>query len=125
MGLGLLARAAETLAHALKLGASLEMARRNLDKVMASRAASIEPDMTEVAGPLPGCSECEAIFVPSPDRPLVCAICGASKRADASLCGVCGAEGVAPIVRTGEGYLPVRCPICRTGTITAKDRARL
>ena len=125
MGLSLLARAAETLAHALKLDASLELTRRNLDKVMAARAASSEPDVTEVSGPLPGCSECEAIFVERPDRPLVCAICGASKTASASLCEVCGADGVAPIVRTGEGYLPVRCPICRTGTITAKDWARL
>lgn len=125
MGLGLLARAAETLAQALKLDPSLEMARRNFDKVMAARAASSDPDMTEVAGPLPGCSDCDAIFVPRPDRPLVCATCGASKTAGATLCEVCGEDGVAPIVRTAEGYLPVRCPICRTGTITAKDRALL
>jgi tetratricopeptide (TPR) repeat protein len=125
MGLGLWARAAETLAHALKLDASLEMARRNFDKVTAARAASSDPDMTDVSGPLPGCSHCDAIFVPHPDRPLVCAICGASKAAVTSLCEICGADGVAPIVRAGEGYLPVRCPICRSGTITAKDRARL
>jgi hypothetical protein len=125
MGLGLLARAAESLSQAVKLDPSLEMAHRNLNTVMAARAASSNPDTTEVSGPLPGCSKCEAIFVPRPDRPLFCAICGGSKIADGTPCEVCDGDGVAPIVRTGEGYLPVRCPICRTGTITAKDRARL
>jgi tetratricopeptide (TPR) repeat protein len=125
MGLGLLARAEETLAHVLELDSSLDMTRSNLGKVIEARARSNEPEMTEVTGPLPGCSECEAIFVQHPDRPWVCANCGASKSAAASLCEICGEDGVTPIVRTEQGYLPARCPICRTGTITAKMRAVL
>ena len=125
MALGLLGRAAETLTQALKLDTSLEMARRNLATVMEARAESNAPDMTEVSGPLPGCSHCEAIFVQRPDRPMICALCGGSKPASASLCEVCGADGVTPIVRSGEAYLPVRCPICRIGTVSAKARAQL
>lgn len=125
MGLSLLAPAAVALEQALRLDATLGPARRNLDKVRAAQAAAGEPGTTEVEGPLPGCSVCDAIFVPRADRPLTCAACGASKPGSAAPCELCGADGVAPIIAMGDGYMPVRCPICRTGTITAKDRARL
>jgi Flp pilus assembly protein TadD len=125
MGLGLLARASETLEHALRIDPTLAMARSNLDKARAVLAASHEPGAIEVEGPLPGCSGCDAIFVPRADRPFICAACGASKRASTSPCELCGTDGVAPILTIGGNYMPVRCPICRTGTVTSKDRARL
>lgn len=125
MGLDLLARASETLEHALRIDATLDMTRRNLDKVRTARAASAQPDISEVSGPLPGCSNCDAIFVQRGDRPFICAACGASKPASPSPCELCGASSVAPIVCVGRSYIPVRCPICRTGMITSKEGARL
>lgn len=125
MGLGLLARAAEELERALSIDAALATAHRNLEKVRAARVASTQPDVTEVKGPLPGCSDCEAIFVPREDRPLTCAACGASIPARAVPCDVCGAEGLSLIHGFEESTVAVRCPICRTGTITSKDHASL
>jgi len=125
MGLGLLLRAAEMLERALSIDAALAIAPRNLEKVRAARAASTKPDVTEVKGPLLGCSECEAIFVPREGRPLICAACGASRPATTMPCGVCGAEGFLPIDGFEKSAVGVRCPICRTGTISSKGRARL
>jgi hypothetical protein len=125
MGLGLLALAAVALEQALCLDATLGPARRNLAKVRAAQAETGDQGISEVAGPLPGCSKCDAIFVPRPGRPLTCAACGASRPGSSAPCEVCGTVGVTPIVATAGGWMPVRCPICRTGTVTAKDRVRL
>jgi tetratricopeptide (TPR) repeat protein len=125
MALGLLMRASETLEHALRLDAAFGPARRNLERVRAERAAAAQADVSEVSGPLPGCSNCDAIFVPHPGRPFFCAACGASKAGSAAPCELCASSGVSPIIRTGRDCLPTRCPICRTGTITSKEKARL
>lgn len=124
MNLSLLARAAEELERALGIDAALATARRNLEKVRAARAASNEDDVTEINGPLPGCSDCEAIFMPRHGRPFTCAACGASRPARVVPCDVCGAE-VSPIAGFEGSSVAVRCPICRTGTITSKDHASL
>jgi tetratricopeptide (TPR) repeat protein len=125
MGLSLLSRAADELERALSIDAALAPARRNLEKVRAAQAASTQPDMTEVKGPLPGCSNCEAIFVPRADRPLICAACGASRPSKVVPCEVCGAEGFCPIFGLEKSTFVVRCPICRTGAITSKEHASL
>jgi hypothetical protein len=125
MALGLLGRASETLDLALRIDANFEMARRNLERVRAPRAVSDQPEISEVSGPLPGCSKCDAIFVQDPDRPLICAKCGASRSGSASQCQTCAAIGIVPIIPEGTDYMPVKCPICRTGTITSKGKARL
>jgi TIR domain len=124
MGLGLLARAEEELDHALRIDATFATARRNLEKVRAERATSSCPDVREVKGPLPGCSVCEAIFVPREDRPLTYAACGASRPAGIAPCDVCGGEGLSLTSFEGGGAA-WRCPICRTGTVTTKGHASL
>ena len=125
MGLALLGPAAAALEQALRLDARLGAASRNLEKVRVARAAAAGPGISEVKGPLPGCSTCDAIFVPREDRPLTCVACGASRPGLLEPCGVCGADGAAAIIATGGGWMPVPCPICRTGTVTAKDHAWL
>jgi tetratricopeptide (TPR) repeat protein len=125
MGLGLLARADDELERALRKDPAMTIARRNLEKVRAERATSQQPDVMEVKGPLPGCSDCEAIFVPRLERPLTCAACGASRQGSLVPCDVCGAEGLLPTRLFEASKIAVRCPICRTGTIISKDSAKL
>lgn len=124
MGLGLLSRAAEELERALAIDPMLAPAHRNLEKVRAAKAGSTQPEVKEVSGPLPGCSDCEAIFVPREDRPFICAACGASQ-VKAVPCDVCGAEGLSLIGVSEGGGVAFLCPICRVGTIVSKDHAGL
>jgi len=125
MGLNLLAPAAAALEQALQLDPTLGAAKRNLDKIRAAQAASGDAGITEVRGPLPGCSGCDAIFVPREGQPLTCAACGASRAGGNAPCELCGTDGIVPIIGLGRGDVPMRCPICRTGAITARGRARL
>jgi tetratricopeptide (TPR) repeat protein len=124
MGLGLFKRAAQSLEQALRLDATLVVAQRNLERTLAELGSTPQSNFTEVDGPLPGCSACAAIFMQPDDRPVLCASCGAS-RPDASPCEICGNDGIAPLVPIATGYLATRCPICRTGTITSRERALL
>ena len=125
MGLGLLSRADEELERALSIEPALAIARRNLEKVRAERATSTRSEPTEINGPLPGCSSCEAIFVPREGRPLTCAACGASRSARVVPCDICGAEGPAPAGAFQGGAVAVRCPICHAGTMTSKRHTSL
>lgn len=125
MGLGLLARADDELELALRIDPAMTTARQNLEKVRAASATLAQRDVTDVKGPLPGCSDCEAIFMPREDRPFTCAACGASRRGSLSPCDVCGVEGLLPTKFLEASNTAVRCPICRTGTIISKDHAKL
>ena len=125
MNLDLLDRAAVELNLALGYDATHASAQRNLDKVQTAKASSRQPEVTEVKGPLPGCSECEAIFVPRQDRPFTCAGCGASRSSPTVPCDVCGAEGLSLVDGLAGSSVAVYCPICRTGTVTSKDYATL
>jgi tetratricopeptide (TPR) repeat protein len=119
IGLGLLTRAAKELESALAIDATLATAQRNLAKVHAARLTSNNSDVTEATVPLTACSHCEAIFVPLEGRPLTCAACGASRAATGLPCDICGST---------EGILLIPgmyCPICRVGSITSRDYARL
>jgi tetratricopeptide (TPR) repeat protein len=125
MGLGLLVRATEELERALEIDPGSQAAQRNLDKIGAAEGSLPQAEVTEIEGPLPGCAECEAIFMPREGFPFPCAGCGASRQANAEPCSVCGAEGFIPLGGPGDIGAALRCPVCRSGEITWKDRANL
>ena len=125
MGLGFLVRATEELERALEFDPGSEMAQRNLDRIGSAQGTLPQAEVTEIKGPLPGCSGCEAIFMPREGFPFPCAACGASRQANAEPCSVCGAEGLIPLGGPDDISAALRCPVCRSGEITWKERANV
>ena len=125
MGLGLLDRAQEVLERALQLDPNLAMAARNLERIRTAPDPQGIRGIKEIAGPLPGCSECESIFFISKQKPTLCAACAAHRPAESQACPHCGHDGVALVIPQGDGFLPCLCPVCRSGSIVKKDKAKV
>jgi len=121
MALGLLAPARQTLQALLAWDPDNGRAQRNLARVLAALADGSGGDAatwTTMTGPLPGCSDCRALFIPAPQQPVFCAACAAPRAADAAPCRICGADGWLPLPEADAPAAAAhRCPVCRSGQI--------
>jgi|GEM_PF-2593054 len=121
MALGLLTPARQTLQALLAWDPDNHRAQRNLARVQAALADGSGGDAatwTTLSGPLPGCSDCRALFIPAPQQPVFCAACAAPRAADAAPCRLCGADGWLPLPEVdAPAAAAQRCPVCRSGQI--------
>jgi Flp pilus assembly protein TadD len=118
--LGALARAEQCFRETLEQDPANAHAHENLELVAAADRGD-GADATEIAGPVLGCTECDAILSDGDEWP--CAGCG-FPRASPEPCSYCGTEGMAVPPLPGVAA-ETMCPICRRGTLVTRDSVPL